>query len=545
MAAVGTAGLVVGGVVVLNSATGAASVIDVPVQADTYVSAKDATVGYDTASSIWLSARESNQRTGYLQFVVPAGKPVEHAELILTRDVHHFPATTVSVQQVTEEWPSVLSYRTRPSSGPAIAGKALDPGARSVSLDLSKAVTAPGVYTFSITTAVTGDAVRFLSRDSGSPELPRLRLTLGDSAPEVPVPVPTATATATPPATVPPTTTKPPTATPKPTRSSPAPTTPPATTKPPSPGCTVSRILVPTCGVWFGAAASALTEVPRDQAFADFEQRLGGPVDVPHTYHVDGNLFPNAIEKKWATDPANPRKLLINWKPTFGRSWAKVAAGDAYVDAQIDKQAEYINANFSQKFFLSIFHEPENDVDATAGSGYTAQDYKAMYRHVALRLRAKGVDNAVLVMNYMGAPKWGVAPWFDELYPGDDVVDWVSYDPYATAYAGYKSGDFAEMVNRGQTKNWPGMYNYLTKNHPGKPIMLSEWGVADDSSSPQVKPGFFDEVSTQVAKFPALKALIYFDSPRALAGDTRTNSTAASQRAFNDMVSEKIFTSLP
>ncbi len=79
-----------------------------------------------------------------------------------------------------------------------------------------------------------------------------------------------------------------------------------------------------------------------------------------------------------------------------------------------------------------------------------------MYRHVALRLRADGLTNAVLVMNYMGAVKWGVADWFGELYPGDDVVDWIAYDPYASASAGFYDGDFADMVNRAGPPSGPG-----------------------------------------------------------------------------------------
>lgn len=85
------------------------------------------------------------------------------------------------------------------------------------------------------------------------------------------------------------------------------------------------------------------------------------------------------------------------------------------------------------------------------------------------------------------------------------------------------------------------MYNYLTKNHPGKPIMLSEWGVADDTGSPEVKPGFFEDVSQFLPDFPEIRALVYFDSPKAIAGDTRTNSTGKSQEAFNEMVAHRLF----
>jgi hypothetical protein len=86
------------------------------------------------------------------------------------------------------------------------------------------------------------------------------------------------------------------------------------------------------------------------------------------------------------------------------------------------------------------------------------------------------------------------------------------------------------------------MYTYVTKNFPGKPIMLGEWGVAEDTSAPDVKPRFFAQVPDQLKRFPALKALVYFDSPNATFGDTRTNSTTRAQAAMSKLATAKAFT---
>jgi hypothetical protein len=62
--------------------------------------------------------------------------------------------------------------------------------------------------------------------------------------------------------------------------------------------------------------------------------------------------------------------LLLNWKVAYGTTWAKVAAGGK--DARIDAWAAYVKANYgTQKFFLALHHEPENDVQTAAGSGMT------------------------------------------------------------------------------------------------------------------------------------------------------------------------------
>jgi beta-mannanase len=236
-----------------------------------------------------------------------------------------------------------------------------------------------------------------------------------------------------------------------------------------------------------------------------------------------------------AKEPGRTRYLLINWKPSG--KWADVAAGQS--DAQIDRLAAHITSTFTSKFFLAIYHEPENNVQDTAGSGMRASDYRAMFRHVVQRLREKGVTNAVTVMNYMGAVKWGVTPWFGDLYPGDDVVDWVAFDPYSVGQPGFNAGDFAKMVNRGQNDKWPGMYDYVVKNHPGKPVMLGEWGFGDFSADRSAKVQFFTDMAAQLAHFPAIKALVYFDAADAAPfGDTRIDSSQQSLTAFKKLAGD-------
>ena len=101
----------------------------------------------------------------------------------------------------------------------------------------------------------------------------------------------------------------------------------------------------------------------------------------------------------WPTRPASRAILFLNWKVGYGTKWANVAQGEQ--DARIDKLSTYIKANYTDKFFMAMHHEPENDVVATAGSGMTAKDYAAMFRHTVQRLRANGVNNAVFVVAYM------------------------------------------------------------------------------------------------------------------------------------------------
>jgi hypothetical protein len=308
-------------------------------------------------------------------------------------------------------------------------------------------------------------------------------------------------------------------------------------------GCTISAKLVSSCGIWWGAAAAPLNGESGDQALVNFESTQGRLSDLLHYYHVGAQTFPTVAELNRARQGGTNRLLLENWKPEQGRSWAQVAAGDPVVDASIDNEANYLKSHFTSKFFLTIHHEPEDEVKPAAGSGYTASDYAAMYRHVVNRLRADGITNAVFVMDYMGSAKWGSQSWFNALYPGDGVVDWIAEDPYTVGTAAPWRSDFAGMVNRRDGSAWPGFYTWATTTHPGKPIMLAEWGVTENPQNAAAKPTFFNNETSSLRSFPAIKALVYWNAPTfpALDGATRIDSSASSLSSFRALAKQPLF----
>jgi len=131
-------------------------------------------------------------------------------------------------------------------------------------------------------------------------------------------------------------------------------------------------------------------------------------------------------------------------------------------------------------------------------------DYAAMYRYVVGRLRFLGVDNAVFVMTYMGFERW--APIVDALYPGDDVVDWIAYDPYGRL----DDTAFADILNRPNQQGWPGFYSWATAKAPGKPMMLAEWGfdLADNVEAAKLLE---NAASTLATDFSEIKAVVYWN----------------------------------
>jgi hypothetical protein len=308
--------------------------------------------------------------------------------------------------------------------------------------------------------------------------------------------------------------------------------------------CRTGRKLVPSCGVLWGVAPGAFTEARGRKALTDFERKTDRHQAVYHAYHKGNRqLFPTEAERDIAREPGRERILFLNWKPA-GASWAKIAEGDKTTDAFLDRLAKHINKEYPEQFFFTVHHEAEDNVKEKKGSGYTAADYADMYRHVVKRLRAHGVDNLVTVLVHMAYVPHTSKSWFDKMYPGDDVVDWIGFDTYAYSDPGYGHGDFAELLNRQSSArpNWPGFYNWAQRKHADKPLMVAEWGVWSSKKNPGHKADFYREVGRQIGNFPNIRALVHFDTPHNQDGrDSSVDATPEALRAYRKLGKMPIF----
>ncbi len=302
-------------------------------------------------------------------------------------------------------------------------------------------------------------------------------------------------------------------------------------------GCHLNRILRPTCGVLFGAFAQPRGSESSEQAFKRLERTTGGKLRIMHFYHQGTELFPTPWEIKLSN---HGRRLLLNWKPEAGHSWAEVARGAA--DGYIDSEARYLRQHYHKKFFLVIHHEPENEIGGP-GSGYTAADFASMFRHVENRLKGDGVRNAVYVMNYMGVQSYAEQPWYKDLWPGNKYVDWIGFDAYTTPSMNGQDGGFKYIVNRHWGHGaWRGAYNWAHRRHPHKPVMLPEWGVAEKPGAPGWKSWYFGTVPAALRKMPNLELITYFDNPNGnSAGDVRPDTSEASRAGWRSLAAKAIF----
>jgi len=73
--------------------------------------------------------------------------------------------------------------------------------------------------------------------------------------------------------------------------------------------------------------------------------------------------------------------------------------------------------------------------------------------------------------------------------------------------------------------------------------MLAEWGVYENTAGDlTVKPAHFNTVLPDLAKYPALKAMLYFGAPSVQSGlDSRVHSSPAALAAFRKLAADPRF----
>ncbi len=477
-------------VLVGAGAAGATTVRVVAPTTDAYVSATDPGSVFRAQPYLKVSGRSGARRVAYLRFRVAgaADGSVVSAKLVLWRRPGTHLAGTIQARLVplgTFDGRHA-TWKNRPTLGPVLAQAHVSGSTRRVSLTLTTSTTdaiyGSGWVTFALTS--TGrNASQFASQNARR-HRPTLVVT---NAP---------------------------------------------TTIAQRPICPVSDLLVPACGRYWGAAP-ADADLTTWQRVAAFETEAARPLDIVHRYATNGTLFPTPDDIGVSRQPNQNRILFYTWRPGTDHTWAQVAAGA--VDGRIDAEATYLKAVYGNRFFLAIAPKPESAVRQVAGSGMTAGNYAAMYRHVVARLRLRGVTNAIFVMDYAASTAFGPKSWFPKLWPGDDVVDWIGYSQFGAA-----GTSLSRLVNRASAK-WPGFYTWATTVHPTKPFMLAEWGIYG-SASATAKAASFTSVAAQIGLYPAIRAFVYEEFGTKATG-TRPDTDAAGLATFGALGNNPSFIS--
>lgn len=257
----------------------------------------------------------------------------------------------------------------------------------------------------------------------------------------------------------------------------------------------LTKVPIPAKGTYWSFSVTGADE-DKITNFENFTNR-----HPMNGYHWFKN-YPDAVPTQDIKDSqAQGRIPLMNWK--IGDSWATVANGG--MDSYIDQRADAIKA-WGKPIIIAYHHEPEND--SSAG---TKAEYRAAFRHVVERFRAKGVNNVSFAWIMMG---WSFNPSSGEnvngvidYYPGDDVVDWIMGDIYN--WFG-RDGKWTEL-----SKASAAFIKWATVDKAGdknKPLGLTEWGAVEDPASPGRKAQWLRNAVAWMKTVPNLKWSSYFSN---------------------------------
>lgn len=277
--------------------------------------------------------------------------------------------------------------------------------------------------------------------------------------------------------------------------------------------CSKSSLLVPSCGVLWGAYVPSY-------GLTNLENQVGRQFDVFQEYHdfsttsASGKI-PNSSDQ---TLMNGGRILLaswqpINWSTSDTYSWQSIADGSED-STFIIPQADSIKAIAPTKIFLSFAPEMDGHNSTVYG---TASQFIAAYEHIFQVFAEQGVTNVVWDWDTTGDTANNIASYYPSgSYNGQPYVNWIGYDPYNF----YKCNS-GETTVHSPLETFSTFYNWVQAGNLGSaaktlPMMLDEYGSANDADDPPVNgqayPNWYSQIPTALAALPNIKGLSEFDS---------------------------------
>ena len=230
----------------------------------------------------------------------------------------------------------------------------------------------------------------------------------------------------------------------------------------------------------------------------------------------------------------------IVWEPWYFEDQSAIKL-DNIINGQWD---EYITnwardaKTFGKTVFLRWGHEfnIEKYPWGIGNNDRDPQKYIKAYRHVHDIFTKAGAANVKWIWCFNNYPNpdenWND---YDLAYPGDAYVDWIGIDGY----------------NWGATQTWSGWQSFtdmfrnqireVSRKHPGKPVMIAEFGAAEDGGD---KAAWVKEIpSVLKISMKQVKAIVLFDIRKEC--DWRINSSKKAEEAYRSILKDPYFISSP
>jgi len=224
-------------------------------------------------------------------------------------------------------------------------------------------------------------------------------------------------------------------------------------------------------------------------------------------------------------------------QPQFQLRSIALGAHDAYLTewaraAKAWKHPFFLRLNPEMNGWWSPWSEQAN--------GNVPGESIAAWRHIVDLFRAQGATNATWVWcpNIEGQ----FSTPLDQLYPGDDYVDWTCMDGYNWGTDRNNSWQTFRQVFSGSNYNGgQDTYNDLLTLAPSKPIMIGETASSENGGSkgPWITQALGDDLLT---RYPQVKALLWFNWN---ANDPNLgwniDSSPEAQAAFADAIAQPAY----
>lgn len=283
-----------------------------------------------------------------------------------------------------------------------------------------------------------------------------------------------------------------------------------ATVRPSSSSCGVSRLIVASCGVIWGAATDPNTEAKLRQVEASIGQRF----DMIYRFHDLDDNFPTDDER---ASVAAGRILHVDIDarlfeaPQDAISWQDVSSGK--FDASLIRQARGIES-LGVPVFVTFDHEPDQARRTSLGS---AADFIAAWRHVHDLYRRAGANNVVWVWVVTGYPPLISAA--ARMWPGNGYVDWISWEAYNASGCQTGDADPAQFQSFGESVlpfyDWLRDHGRASGIDTSKPMMISEAASASYPQTPLLSASWYLQIAEVLDTHRSIRAITLWDRPGA------------------------------
>lgn len=341
------------------------------------------------------------------------------------------------------------------------------------------------------------------------------------------------------------------------------------------PGTARHRLLVPERGAYAGAYIDfgEYEDAVTLEAIESFEKLVGKrqAIVASSSYWGEGTFPAKSVQIIWRHG-AVPLVFWSPWDRPYEQdkgpdrfSLTSILAGDwdPYIDSWADAARDFqqpLMVSFANEMNGSWFPwsgtfygggesastEAADPATVAASARYRGPEtFKAAYRHIVQRVRARGASNILWVFHVVNY-SYPQEPWnlAREYYPGSDYVDWLGLSVYGKQVASEGGwGPFLPLFDH--------PYAELSRIDPSKPIMLAEWGVGEFPEAGQ-KSDFIAEAFESMKKadrYPRLKAAVFWherwQNKDGSFSNLRVNSSPESLQAYRAGVADPHFLGKP